>query len=560
MEYKELVKYYEELESTTKKLIKADILAKLFKESPLEDLDLIVYLVQGKVFPEWNEKNIGFSSRLMLKAISTVIGISSEEVENLWKKKGDLGIVIEDLVKTKKQTTLLSKKLSTEKVFNNIRKLAELEGEGTVNKKVQLVAELLSNASPKEAKFIVRTVLEDLRVGVKEGIIRDAISKAFEKDVKEIEDAFNLTVDYGEVAKLAKENKLKNIDIKVGRPAKLMLSVLVTNVEEGFEALGETIQAEFKLDGFRIQAHKDSKGTIKLFTRRMEEVTKQFPDVVEFVKKNVRGEKFIIDCEAVGIDGKTGKYLPFQSISQRIRRKYDIEEIAKKFPVELNIFDILYLDGKNLMNSSLLERRKILEKIVKEKKGEVVLTKKLISKDLKEIRSFFRESLNAGNEGLMLKNVNSFYVPGRYVNGWCKLKNVLEPLDLVIIGSTYGEGKRAGELSSYIVACKNKDKFLECGMVSTGIKEKEGDLTYKMMTKMLKPLIIREEGRNVFVKPKIIIEVAYEEIQKSPTYSSGYALRFPRVIKIRDDKPVSEINSINDLEKIYKCQRGKKVI
>ena len=560
MDYRELVKYYEELESTSKKLIKADILARLFKESRVEDLDLIVYLVQGKVFPEWNEKNIGFSSRLMLKAISTVIGVSSGEVEKLWKKKGDLGIVVEDLVKTKKQTTLLSKKLSTEKVFANIRKLAELEGEGTVNKKVQLVAELLSNASPQEAKFIVRTVLEDLRVGVKEGIIRDAISKAFDKDVKEIEDAFNLTVDYGEVAKLAKRNKLKDVEVNVGRPAKLMLAVLVTNVEEAVEALGETIQAEFKLDGFRIQAHKNDKGIIKLFTRRMEEVTKQFPDVVEFIKKNIKGREFIIDCEAVGVDEKTGKYLPFQSISQRIRRKHDIEEIAKKFPVELNVFDILYLDGKNLMQTSLLERRKVLEKIVSEKKGEVALTKKLVSKDQKEINSFFKESLNAGNEGLMLKNINSLYVPGRYVNGWCKLKNILEPLDLVIVGATYGEGKRAGELSSYIVACKDKDRFLECGMVSTGIKEKEEGLTYKMMTKMLKPLIIKEEGRTAFVKPKIIIEVAYEEIQKSPTYKSGYALRFPRVLKIREDKPLNEINTINDLEKIYKYQRGKKII
>jgi DNA ligase-1 len=561
MDYRELVKYYEELESTSKKLIKTDILAKLFKESPLEDLDLIVYLVQGKVFPEWDEKNIGFSSRLVLKAISTVIGVSSDEVEKLWKKKGDLGTVVEELVKTKKQTTLVSKKLSTEKVFENIRKLAELEGEGTVNKKVQLVAELLSNASPKEAKFIVRTVLEDLRVGVKEGIIRDAISKAFEKDVKEVEDAFNLTVDYGEVAKLAKKNKLKDIEIKVGRPAKLMLSVIVNKIEEAFEALGETIQAEYKMDGFRIQAHKDN-DKIKLFTRRMEEVTKQFPDIVEFVKKNIKGEKFIIDCEAVGLDKKTGKYLPFQSVSQRIKRKYDIEKTAKEFPVELNVFDILYLDGKNLMNLSLIERRKILEKIVKEKNGEVALTKKLVSNNLKEITSFYKESLEAGNEGLMLKNINSNYIPGRYVNGWGKIKNVLEPLDLVIVGATYGEGKRAGDLSSFIVACKNKDKFLECGMVSTGIKEKENekeDMTYKEMTKLLQPLIIKEEGRTVFVKPKIIIEVGYEEIQKSPTYGSGFALRFPRFMRLRTDKPLNEINSIEDLEKIYKYQKGKNI-
>ncbi|MEK6936882.1 MAG: ATP-dependent DNA ligase [Nanoarchaeota archaeon] len=563
MDYKELVKYYEELEGTTKKLEKTDILSKLLKKCSLEELDLIVYLVQGKVFPEWDERKIGFSSRLMLKAISSVTGVNSEEVEKLWKKKGDLGTVVEELIGKKKQTTLVSRKLDTKKVFENIRKLAELEGEGTVNKKVQLVAELLSNSNDKEAKFIVRTVLEDLRVGVKEGIIRDAIGKAFEKNVDEVEEAFNLTVDYGEVAKLAKQNKLKDIEIRPGRPAKLMLPVLVNSVDEGIEALGKTVQAEFKMDGFRIQIHKNNK-EIKLFTRRMEDVTKQFPDVVEFVKKHVKGEKFIIDCEAVGLDKKTNKYMPFQNISQRIKRKYDIEQTAKEFPVELNIFDILYLDGKDLMKLPLIERRKILEKNVREKKWEVVLTRKLVSSDEKEISEFFNESLKAGNEGIMLKNINSFYIPGRYVEGWCKLKNVLEPLDLVIVGATWGEGKRAGELSSYIVACRDKDKFLECGMASTGMKEKEneeGDATYKEMTKLLKPLITKEEGRTVFVKPKIIIEVGYEEIQKSPSYSSGYALRFPRVLRLRNnEKTLSEINTIKDVEKIYNYQRGKKII
>jgi len=559
MNYNELVKYYEKLEGTTKKLEKTDILAKLFKECDLDELDLIVYLVQGTVFPEWDSRNIGFSSRLILKAISSVTGVNAEDVEKLWKKKGDLGIVVEELIGRKKQTTLLTRKLDTKKVFDTIRKLAELVGKGTVNKKVQLVAELLSNSNEKEARYIVRTILEDLRVGVKEGIIRDAISKAFEQDTKEVEEAFNITVDYGEVAKLAKRNKLKEIEIKPGRPAKLMLSVLISDAEEGFKALGEKIQAEYKMDGFRIQVHRN-KDEIRLFTRRMEEVTKQFPDVVEFVKKYVRGEKFIIDCEAVGLNKKTGNYLPFQNISQRIKRKYDIEQMAKEFPVELNIFDVLYFDEKSLMNLPLIERRKILEKNVKEKKGEVVLTKKLVSDKVNEISDFFKESLKAGNEGLMLKNINSIYTPGRYVNGWCKLKNVLEPLDLVITKCFYGEGKRAGWLTSFTVACKDHDKFLTIGDVSTGLKEKGDGLTYEKMTKLLKPLIIKEERRQVFVKPKIIIEVGYEEIQKSTTSSSGYSLRFPRVLQLRTDKPLNEINSIKDVEKIYNYQRGKKII
>lgn len=559
MNYSDLVKYYKELGATTKRLEKIEILSNLFKNSDEDDLDLIVYLIQGSVFPEWDERKIGFSSRLILKAINYVTGVNQNDIEKLWKTKGDLGLVVEEIIKGKRQTTLYSKSLDIKKVFDNIRKLAELEGEGTVNKKVQLVSELLSNANPTEAKFIVRTILEELRVGVKEGIIRDAISKAFNVSIQDVEDAFNLTVDYGEVAKLAKKNKLDNVSIKVGKPTKLMLAILVKDINEGFEAVGKPLQAEFKLDGFRLAIHKNKKDNIKLFTRRMEDVTKQFPDVVSVIKEHVNSKEFIIDCEVVGIDKNTGKYLAFQSISQRIKRKYDIEKISKEFPVEVDIFDIIY-DGKNLMKTPLLERRKILEKIVKEKKGKVVLTKKLVSDNEKQLNNFFKESLKSGNEGLMLKNVNSLYIPGRYVNGWCKLKNVLEPLDLVIIGAEYGEGKRTGFLSSFIVACKSKDKFLECGMVSTGVKEKENEegITYNEMTKLLKPLVIKEDGKRVYVKPQIIIEVGYEEIQKSPTYSSGYALRFPKFLSLRNDKPLSEINTINDVEKIYKMQRGKR--
>ena len=558
MDYSYLVKYYKELESTTKRLEKIDILAKLFKETKSGELSAIVYLIQGTVFPEWDERNIGFSSRLILKSINSVTGISVDEIEKLWRTKGDLGLVTEELIKEKKQTTLLSKKLSVKKVFDNIRKLADLEGEGTVNKKIQLVSELLSNATIIEAKFIVKTILKELRFGVKEGVIRDSISKAFDIDVEKIEEAFNLTGDYGEIAELAKEGNMDGINIKVGKPLKLMLATLVRDVEDGFKSVGKPLEAEFKLDGFRVSAHKDKNNQVKLFTRRMEDVTKQFPDIISVIKDNIEAKEFILDCEVVGIDKNNGKYLPFQNISQRIRRKYEIEKIAKEFPVEVNVFDIIYYDGKNLMQTPLIERRDILEKITKEKKYNLVLTKKIISDNEKEINHFFKESLILGNEGLMLKNINSFYVPGRYVNGWCKLKNVLEPLDLTITRGFFGEGKRAGWLTSFTVACKFGDKFLNIGDVSTGLKEKKGeDVTYEQMTKILKPLIIEEKGKEVIVKPKIVIEVGYEEIQKSQTSNSGFSLRFPRFLKLREDKPLSEINTLNDIERIYKVQKGK---
>ncbi len=558
MKYRKLVDLYEELSKTTKTLEKTHILAKFLKKVPWDDLGNIMYLLQGKVFPKYDERKIGFSRQLSLKAIERASGASAKEVISLWRKEGDLGKVAEKLIKDKKQRTLASKILGVRKVIENIRKLAGLTGVGTVNKKISLVAELLSHASPLEAKYIIRTVVEELRVGIAGGIIRDAIAEAFNVKKEDVQKAYNSLVDYAEVANLAKKKRLKTGKGKIGRPVKVMLAVLVGSVEEAFKALGKSCQFEVKLDGFRLQIHKIGK-TISLFTRRMENVTKQFPDIVEKVKKHIKGDDFIIDTEAVVC--KAGRYFPFQVISQRIKRKYHIPEIAKKYPIELNVFDVLYYKGKNLMNETLKKRRALLEKIVKQRKGEVVLTRKLVTSDKKKAERFFRECIKKGLEGVMIKNLNSSYKPGRYVGGWCKLKEVLEPLDLVIIGAEWGTGKRAGVLSSFVLACKSGNKFLECGKMGTGIKEKESEegITFKELTRILSPLIIEEKGRKVKIKPKIVVEVDYEEIQKSPNYDSGFALRFPRLKRLRiNEKTASQANTLRDLERIYKVQRGKK--
>lgn len=558
MMYEEIVDVYEALNKTSKRLEKSEILANFLKKIDKKELRNIVYLLEGRIFPEWDERKIGFSNRLMIKAISVGSGESFSEIENLFREKGDLGLVAEEVFRKKKQSTLLGEKLDSEKILENIRKLASLEGKGSVSKKISFVSELLGNASALEAKYIVKTILENLRIGVSSGIMRDGIAKAFNLDVKEVEGAADLSGDYGEVAELAKNKNLGNMSLRVGRAIKVMLALLADNIDECFEALGKPAIFEVKLDGFRLEGHYNGK-EIKLFTRRMEDVSKQFPDVVKNIRKYVIGKSFIIDGEAVGYDNKSGKYLPFQYISQRIKRKYNIGEMAKKLPVEFNVFDILYFNGKNLMNKPLRERREILEGVIREKKRKIILTKKLVTDDKKKAEDFFEEALKKGYEGLMIKNLDSVYKAGRYVKGWMKLKNILEPLDLVIVKALYGEGKRAGWLTSYVVACKSKDKLLEIGKVSTGVKEKAEGMTYMELTKLLKPLIVSKKGKEVEVKPEIVIEVGYEEIQKSPTYSSGYALRFPKVIQVkyRPDKPVSEISSIELVKKIYNSQHGK---
>jgi len=560
MQYSKLVLVYLELEKTTKKLEKAEIISNFLKGVNKEEIKDVIHLLQGKIFPDYDQRKIGMSSRLILKVIAMSTGISMENVEKTWKSIGDLGIVAQELLKKRKQTTLLKEELTIRKVVQNIEKLSLFEGEGTVDKKVKLISELLNSAEPEEARFIVGTVLEELRVGVAAGIIRDALAKVFEVDVNLIERAYNLTTDYGDLASLLKTRGIKalhEVSLKIGTPTKSMLAVLVLSVEEAFEALGKPAQFENKIDGFRMQVHKDN--DIKIYTRNLEDVTKQFPDVVDYVKENVNAKTFILDCEAVAYDRKNNKHLPFQNISQRIKRKYDIKELSEKFPVEVNVFDILFYNGNSLMDMPLNARRNIIEKIVKQKKGKIVLTKKLVTDDVKKAKAFYNESLKNGDEGVMIKNINVNYIPGRYVNGWTKLKNILDPLDLVVIKAEYGNGKRAKWLTSYTLACKSGNEFLEVGKVSTGVKEKTEGLTYEEMTKMLKPLITYEKGKEIIVKPKIIIEVGYEEIQKSPSYTSGFALRFPKVLKFRQDKPLDEISDINLVKKIYSSQRGKKL-
>ncbi|MFQ5648066.1 MAG: ATP-dependent DNA ligase, partial [Candidatus Aenigmatarchaeota archaeon] len=311
------------------------------------------------------------------------------------------------------------------------------------------------------------------------------------------------------------------------------------------------------------QIHKKGE-KLWLFTRRLENVTAAFPDVVEMCRRAIKARECIIEGEALAIDPKTHRPMPFQMLSTRIKRKYGIEKARKEMPVQVNLFDIVYLDGRSLFQEPLKERDRALKSVVKPIPGKFQFAEKLITKDLKKAEAFYKKSLAAGQEGLMVKNLDARYQPGRRVaGGWLKVKPVMESLDLAIIGATWGTGKRAGWLGSLILGCRDPEsgKFLECGMLGTGIKEKKTkpeDVTFLDMTNMLKPHIEQEKGGTVKIKPKVVIEVAYEEIQKSPTYASGWALRFPRFIRLRLDKSPAEADTRERIKSLYKIQKGKK--
>ena len=483
----------------------------------------------------------------------------------LFKKTGDLGSTIEELSKKKRQSTLGKKELTVEKVFENMQLIAGQEGKGSQERKLNLVTELLSQAGPKDACYIVRTILSQLRIGVAEGIVRDSISEAFEVSSESVENAWFLNPDYGEIARIAKEKGekvLNKVRIEIGRPIKVQLAEKAPSLEDALNSFDEPA-LEYKYDGARMLIHKKN-DNIMIFTRRLENITKAFPDVVEICKKSLKAKECILDGEGLAIDKKTGKPMPFQKLSQRIKRKYDIKEIAKEIPIELNLFDVIYLDGKAFFDTNLRERRKKLSKIVKEVPGKIQLAKQLVTKDIKKAEKFYKEALNAGQEGLIVKNLEAKYQPGRRVaGGWLKVKPTLESLDLVITGATWGTGKRAGWLGSYILACRdpNTGDFLDCGMLGSGLKEKKTekeDITLEDLTNQLKPYIESEKGNEVRISPKVVVEVAYEEIQRSPTYSSGYALRFPRLLRVRTDKGPEEADDLDRVEKIFKIQKGKK--
>ncbi|MFP4403254.1 MAG: ATP-dependent DNA ligase [Candidatus Woesearchaeota archaeon] len=594
MEYIKLVETYEKIQNTSKRLEKIHIISEFIKQIVLKnnidnkkELEIIINLLQGKIFQPWQKEKIGVSTKTVIKAIATSFGIRITTIENLWRTKGDLGIVAEELNNKKKQSTLFKINLDIFKIYNNLKKLASIEGIGTFLEKNNLINELLTSSTPKESKYIVRTILEDLRVGVGEGILRDSILWAFfgdelkikyddEKNIivfddnnrekydeysKLIQKAYNITNDFSKIIKIIKQDKIdgiKKVSIELGKPIKSMLFQKAKDIKDGFKIVGKPAAFEYKYDGFRIQIHYND-GEIILFSRNLENITKQFPDVVRYVKESITTKNAILDAEIVGINLKNNQYMPFQSISQRIKRKNNIDEMAKKFPVEINVFDIMFCDDKILLDEPFSIRRKYLSKVIEPKIRKIVLSRIIITDNEEEANKFYNEALDLGEEGVMIKNLNAVYEPGSRVGYGVKLKPIMDSLDLVIVEAEWGEGKRTNSLTSFTLACINENnELLKIGKVSTGLKELESEgVTYSKMTEILKPLILNEKGRVVILKPKIVIEVSFEEIQKSTNYESGYALRFPRFIRLREDKGIDNVNNLNSIKENYFSQRNR---
>jgi DNA ligase-1 len=547
--YECMVEVYQALDSTTKRLEKTDILADFFSDIDPELLPVVTIMALGRVFPVWSEEELGIGSKLLMKAIASVVGVTPEDVEDQVRDQGDIGGASEVLFKKRTQTTFFSQPLTIEMVYTNLRKISSVSGNRAQSRKMSIIRELLSLASPLEAKYITRTVLEELRVGVGEGTIRDAISQAFGVKKEVLDRAHMLTNDLGMVAQVTMEEGeegLKKLSLKPGKPVKPMLAQLAPGIKESVREMGRVF-CETKYDGIRVQIHR--KGSeVMIFTRRLENISNAVPDVIEYIENALPHQDFIVEGEIIVT--KDGKPISFQYILQRVRRKYDIEKVMEEVPLTLYLFDLLYFNGP-LIDAPLEKRRDTLESIVKLSENKIQLSRqvRVTMENVEEAENLFTKSLEQGHEGIMLKDPQAPYIPGIRGKKMLKYKAEPESLDLVVVGGTYGKGKRAHFIGSYLMALQDESGDLKTiAHVATGLDDK----TLLELSNRMDDILQEKKGRLIKVKPHIILEIAYSEIVKSPEYESGYSLRFPVVKRIRDDLSLDDIDTVARVNSMFK--------
>lgn len=556
MYFKELVSLFDELSAHSSRLKKTDLIATFLRQVSVEDIAIACTFLTGRVFPAWDTRDIGMAGQTLIKVIANISGKSSAEVIESYRDTGHLGITAEQLLDRKVTTRLaiFDEDITLVELYHRFEEMAATTGKGSAQKKQRMLSNLLGRATPREAYYIVSLVIRNLLIGSKEGVTEDAIARAFVMPPDLVRRAWMLTNDIGLVARIAKaegERGLQALNIEPMRPVRPMLAQSVTGIDEALEVMGGRAAFETKYDGARIQVHKAGR-EIKLFSRKMENLTDALPDILSEVQQSVKADSVILDCEAIAVDRRTQRVIPFQNILNRLRRKYKIKELSDRIPMQLRPFDILYLNGKSLVDYPFIERRKLLEKMVisLDEQCKPSTYKELSDPDA--VAQFFTASINAGHEGLMAKDLHASYSPGIRGRKMVKLKEALDTLDLVVIAAEYGHGRKAGWITSYELAARDEenDTWAPVGRVSSGVSDEQ----LKELTEEIKSLVIAERGRMVDVEPRIVLEVKFNEVQKSPNYASGYALRFPRIVRIRSDKGPDDVETLERIKSIYDLQ------
>jgi DNA ligase-1 len=533
-----------EIEDEPADLETRDLVADLLSESN-DDLPLVTRFVQGRVVPAWESTTLDIGPSLCYAAIARAAGtnVTADDVERRLADRGEIGAVAAsyDLGGQRGLDSFGTGEddLTVTDVAESLRRLAAVAGEGSEDRKLRLLFDLFKRCSPVEARYLARLVLGEMRIGVGEGTVRDAIVEAFEVPADAVERALQVSNDYGEVARIAREDGIEGLEavhLEVGRPVQSMLAQAGT-VTEALEAWG-TVGVETKYDGARIQAHYDG-DSARLFSRNMEEVTDPLPEVVETLEADLDAPA-ILDGEVVAVED--GEPRPFQEVLRRFRRKHDVERAREEVTLEAHFFDCLHAGGEDLLDRPLTERHDRLDAAL-----DAGVSPLRFESDQGAIEELEAEALSTGHEGIMLKNPDSAYSPGRRGKNWLKRKPDVETLDLVVTGAEWGEGRRATLLGTFELSARTEDGAFETiGKVATGITDEK----LAELTDLLEPHVRAESGTEVDIAPEVVFEVGYEEIQPSPTYSSGYALRFPRFVSVRADKDPGDADAVERVERL----------
>ena len=578
MDFSIVAEIFEKMENTTKRIELTNILVELLKKTPKKIIPNAVYLLQGIIRPNFEGVELGIAEKLAIRAISKSAGLPIKKIEDDYRECGDLGLTASNMLKIKTQTTFTAEKITVERVYETLFKIAKLEGKGSQDLKMKYISSLLNDATPLEAKFVLKILLGTLRLGIAENTVMDALAIAFtgkKENREQIENAYNVSSDLGKVSLIVATDgidEIKKFKISLFSPIRPMLADRVQSEKDVIKKMPEQFAAEYKLDGERVQIHKQSDKII-LFSRRLENITQYYPDIVENIGKSLNVNEGIFEAEIVPINENTGDFLPFQELMHR-RRKYKLDEAVLQYPITVNFFDVLYFDKKDCLNLEYSERRKILEQIIHEDNFSK-LVPMLFVKNENEIEDFLENSINAGCEGLMLKTPSAPYRAGTRGSNWLKLKreyrNELgDSFDLIVIGAYFGRGRRTGLYGTLLLATYNpeKDNFPSICKVGTGFTDESLDQLYQILSNNVtlkkNSRIVSEMEADVWFEPKLVLEIVGSEITLSPIHktgldlirkSSGFALRFPKFTgKIRYEKAVEDASTAEEVLALYKGQ------
>ena len=578
MKFSVLSDSLEKMEKTSKRLELTGILVELLKKTPNEIIAKVIYLIQGKLKPNFEGVELGIAEKLVIRAISKSAGVTIKKIEGDYNDGGDLGITVSNILKQKTQTTFSTETITLERVYETLLKISTLQGKGSQDMKIKYISSLLNDATPEESKFVLKILLGTMRLGVAENTVMDALAIAFtnSKENRElVENAYNVSSDLGKVSEVLAQDGLDGLlkfNVSLFSPIRPMLADRVKSEEEAVKRIENEFAAEYKLDGERVQIHiQDDK--VILFSRSLENITNYYPDIVEKISDTINADDGIFEAEIVAINANTGNFLPFQELMHR-RRKHKLDQAITNYPITVNFFDILYHNGKELLNYSYNERRKNLEGIIKENEFARLIPMSIVN-NTTDISDVLENSINSGCEGLMLKVLNANYRAGSRGSNWLKLKREYQnelgdSLDLVVVGAFFGRGRRTGKYGTLLLSTydSENDSFPTICKVGTGFTDENLDQLFQILSNKVilkkNPRVESSIESDIWFEPELVLEVVASEITLSPIHKTGlnlirkdtgFALRFPKFTgKIRTEKLAEDASCPEEVSALYKNQ------